>query len=115
MFHYFDQLREKPLAVRRKYTLLMSAGIVAVIGLVWLVGMVHRFTAPHEQAAAVAPETPSPLSSLLQNIVDGVGSVKADISENNPFTSQQIEPAAEPQATSSEPASNQVIITDPEQ
>jgi hypothetical protein len=121
MFKYIDQLREKPVAVRKRYALGISLACVTLIAGVWVVSITSK--ARNAQAVESGSKGPSPLSALVQNFSAGYSDIKKNISESNPFndSATMVENEEPAQATSTASTTEetvpfgQVIISDPGQ
>lgn len=119
MTGFFDVIRNKPLAIRRRYTIVISLGLIAVIGGVWLMSFSANLKS---HTTAVSDNKQSPFRALVQNFKQGYSDIKNNISESNPFSDENknlaaVSTASTTMSTSTEatPAFGQVIIVDPEE
>lgn len=94
MAHFIERLREKPEAYRRRFALISTSLVTAVIGIVWLttisfgIGSGAPAVATSEDATA-----PSPLSAAES----GLGSAYQGLKDQfNSFKSQYVAPVTPP-------------------
>lgn len=80
---YLDRLRAKPLAYRRMFTLLVSAGVTLIVLLIWSVSVFAGF----------APKKPAPVNE--QDNLSAFSLIKSQFSEvfkNNSFDDSELSP-----------------------
>ncbi|MDQ5949014.1 MAG: hypothetical protein QG589_140 [Patescibacteria group bacterium] len=79
MIEFLDKLREKPVRVRKQIAFLFSLCIVGIIFVIWLSVWYPDMRDNARIQARVSSAEPSPLSSFMSTVSNGVGSLSDNI------------------------------------
>jgi hypothetical protein len=81
MFEYLEQLRKKPLSVRKRIAFFVALSFAGFIFVIWLSIIFPDFRKNEALQANVLSSEPSPITTLGSQIDDGVSEIGSKISD----------------------------------